>query len=44
MKNLKKSVNKFIKNKKINIIMKKKQLILTLIYGQIYNEKYVPNI
>jgi len=38
LKNLKKSANKFIKDKKINTMMKKKELI----YWQISNEKYVP--
>ena len=31
-----------MKNKKINIVMKKKQFILTLIYRQISIKKYVP--
>ena len=40
--NLKKTAHKCIKNVKINIIMKKKQLILTLILGPISYENNVP--
>ena len=42
LKNLKKSVNKFLKNKKFSIMMKKKWMIITLIYWQISDEKFVP--
>ena len=38
LKNLKKSANKFIKNKKFNITMKKKKMIF---YEKISNEKYM---
>jgi len=41
LKNMPKSANKFIKNKKFNTIMQKKYLILTLIIENISIEKYV---